>query len=90
MQASLVAVGLQNVRGYCLAISHSVLICLAAPLNQSGKYCHNLDLVFEVWGFKTIHLLLLSPDCNSRVCTGFFPKLGHNLSGIHGAIAAQL
>lgn len=53
-QASLVAVGPHSVRGHSIAVSHSVLICLAAPLNQPGKYFHHLDLVLAVWGFKAI------------------------------------
>lgn len=54
MQTSFVAVGLQSVQGHSLAVGHSVLICLEAPLNQPGKYFHCLDLVLAIWGFKTI------------------------------------
>lgn len=50
-----------------------------------------MDLILVAWGFKTIHLLFLSPDCSRGVCTDiFFLKLGHNFSGICGPVAFQL
>lgn len=53
-QTLFVSVDPQSVQGNSLAGGCSVLIFLAAPLNQPGKYFHCLDLILAVWGFKTI------------------------------------
>lgn len=75
MEAPLVAVNLWSVWGHSLAVSCGV-ICLAAPLNQPGKYFYRLDLVLSAWGLKAIHLLLFPPDCNRKICTGLILNLG--------------